>query len=169
MIQNKPKSIEAHELLGSQPLYHRLDCLAQVSGHPFWCFPLISMVADIWVVGYQIMLFRNLAEVVWLAPNHVSCPILFACSFPDTLFLVLYTSQLGTHCEVSTHYRKSKWSHPSPTTIISPHSSELTVLNSLLSSFEMIFCVFSCSYNVTLTLRDRVCVPSPGIWAGLWQ
>ena len=157
MIQNKPKSIEAHELLGSQLLYqpkssHRLDCLTQVSGHPFWCFPLISTVADIWVVGYQIMLFRNLAEVVWLAPNHVSCPILFACSFSDTLLLVLYTSQLGTHCEVPAHYRKSKWSHPSPTTIISPHSSELTVLNSLPSIFwNNILCTFmllQCDFDI---------------------
>lgn len=130
-----------------------MDCLAQVSGHSFGCFLLVCVVS--WLLSNWIVLFRNLAEVVWLAPNHVSCPLLFAFSFPDSQFshvLVLYMSQLGLHWEESSHYRDSKGSHPSPTTIISLCSLQLTVINSLLrifwDDFLCIFMVLPCDFDI---------------------
>ena len=80
----------------TKEVWPQMDCLAQVSGHSFGCFLLVCVVS--WPLSSWTVLFRNLAEVVWLAPNHVSCPLLFAFSFPDSQFshvLVLYMSQLG--------------------------------------------------------------------------
>lgn len=125
-----------------------------------------------WPLSNWIVLFRNLAEVVWLAPNHVSCPLLFCIQFSRLVspcVLVLYMSQLGLHWKNLLIIGTVKVSSISYSTNLTMFLAEWLIIQQFATYLLRWFPVYFHGICVTLTLNNVCTSLPPWIWAGSWQ